>query len=516
MRPAGLAFAMLMAAEMAAAQVPAANEFIVNTYTSDYQQRSRVAVQPGGSFVVVWQSFGQDGDGYAAIGQRFDAAGVRLGGEFVANTTTADYQARPAVATDRNGNFVVVWHSFLQDGALYGIFGQRFDAAGRRRGAEFQVNTFTTATQYRPAVAMAPNGAFMVVWTSNVAANQDGDGRAVAGRVFDANGAAVGADFVVNSYTTAAQYQPAIAVDGAGNFVVVWNDGSGQDGVGNGIEGQRFSGTGARQGGEFRVNTSTAGKQYIWHSAIGAAPDGRFVVAYGDYSIDGDGPGLAAQRFSAAGTPLGAEILVNTYAEASQRLAAVAVDAQGNFVVSWESQGQDGDAFGVFGQRFAQDGTPRGDEFEVSTFGAANQFRSVAGSDPVGNFVVSWTTYALQDGSGTAAMARRFGGLLPQSLRVDTAAGGVLEPGETVDVRPTWRNVTGASQAITGGLSAIAGPAGATYAITDGVGSYGTVATGASAECSDCYGVMVSNPTPRPLTHWDASVLESLAPEAQG
>jgi hypothetical protein len=32
----------------------------------------------------------------------------------------------------------------------------------------------------------------------------------------------------------------------------------------------------------------------------------------------------------------------------------------------------------------------------------------------------------------------------------------------------------------------------------------------------DCYGVSVSDPTTRPATHWDVSVLESITPDAQG
>ena len=57
----------------------------------------------------------------------------------------------------------------------------------------------------------------------------------------------------------------------------------------------------------------------------------------------------------------------------------------------------------------------------------------------------------------------------------------VLEPGETVDVRPSWRNFNGAAQTFSGTLTNITGPAGATYTITDAAGDYGTVANGATA-----------------------------------
>jgi hypothetical protein len=113
-------------------------------------------------------------------------------------------------------------------------------------------------------------------------------------------------------------------------------------------------------------------------------------------------------------------------------------------------------------------------------------------------------------------MGRRFGGLRPRALAVDTAGNAVLEPGETVDVRPSWENFHGAGLAVGGTLSDIGGPAGAAYAVTDGAASYGTIADGSVAPCADCYGVSVSDPAPRPAVHWDATALESLTPDEQG
>jgi hypothetical protein len=85
-----------------------------------------------------------------------------------------------------------------------------------------------------------------------------------------------------------------------------------------------------------------------------------------------------------------------------------------------------------------------------------------------------------------------------------------------VDLRPSWRNVSGAAQTFGAGLSEMAGPPGPAYAITDASGAYGTVADDTTAPCVDCYGVSVSDPTTRPATHWDVSVLESITPDAQG
>jgi cysteine-rich repeat protein len=84
---------------------------------------------------------------------------------------------------------------------------------------------------------------------------------------------------------------------------------------------------------------------------------------------------------------------------------------------------------------------------------------------------------------------------------------GVLEPGEQVPMRPTWRNVSSVTLRLTAALSTFAGPAGATYDIPDALADYAMVAPGADGSCAagvNCYIVSVSAPPARPLTHWDA------------
>ena len=60
-----------------------------------------------GDFVVTWSSHGQDGSGWGVYAQRYNAAGVTQGGEFRVNTTTANTQGSPTVAMDADGDFVV-------------------------------------------------------------------------------------------------------------------------------------------------------------------------------------------------------------------------------------------------------------------------------------------------------------------------------------------------------------------------------------------------------------------------
>jgi hypothetical protein len=62
------------------------------------------------------------------VGSEDDSSGARLGREFRVNTYTTSSQFFPAVASDSSGNFVVVWNSFDQDGSGHGVFGRRFSA----------------------------------------------------------------------------------------------------------------------------------------------------------------------------------------------------------------------------------------------------------------------------------------------------------------------------------------------------------------------------------------------------
>jgi hypothetical protein len=497
---------LLLTASSALAQVRAGGEFQINTYTSGVEAWGAPAMAPNGDFVIAWHE--PDSDYYGIKAQRYDARGGRIGAEFRVNATTADYQVVPVVGTDARGNFAVVWLNWSLDGTQWNVFGQRFDAGGQPRGGEFQLNTFVGGNQIQDFMAMNAAGNFVAVWSSR---GSDGSGYGLSGRRYARSGAPVGGEFIANTYTPGNQIGGNVSMNAAGQFVVVWH--SRQDGDAEGIFGQRYDATGDRLGGEFQVNTATTGSQN--YPFVGLADDGGFVVAWSSSAGGADGVEVRGRRYNPAGAAIGGEFAVNTYTTGDQTVYAVVSDARGNFVVTWGDSAADGSDYGVVGRRFRADGTPRGSEFLINAYTTDRQSGGRVGSDAVGNFTVAW--YSLgQDGSSYGAFAQRFGGLVPSALAVDTAGNNILEPGETVDVRASWRNVNGAAQTFSADFSDMGGPAGATYMITDDSGDYGTVADGATAACSDCFAVAVSNPANRPATHWDASVVESITPDAQG
>jgi hypothetical protein len=408
-------------------------EFRVNTYTTHSQSWPSVSSNASGNFVVVWSSDYQDGSQFGIFGQRYDSGGNPLGGEFRVNTQTASFQVGPSVASDASGNFVVVWESSGQDGSVSGgIFGQRYDSDGNPLGGEFQVNTHTTFGQLDPSVASDESGNFVVVWAS---VGQDAGGYSVGifGQRYDSGGNALGGEFQVNTYTTGEQSDPSVTSDAAGNVVVVWQSWAqfgGQDGSYSGIFGQRYDSSGNALGGEFQVNTYTARNQDV--PSVASDASGNFVVVWQSDDQDGSNEGIFGQRYDSGGNPLGGEFQANTYTTDQQSLPSVASDASGNFVIVWESFGQDGSDWAVFGQRYDSDGSSLGAEFQVNTYTPDNQFSKSVASDANGNLVVVWQSWGGQDGHLSGIFGQRFSAACEASVQVK---GDIHTPGSTLPVR---------------------------------------------------------------------------------
>ncbi len=118
------------------------------------------------------------------------------------------------------------------------------------------------------------------------------------------------------------------------------------------------------------------------------------------------------------------EFQVNTYTSSEQQNPAIAMDAEGNFVVVWESKNQDGSSYGVYGQRFSSNGTPIDNEFRINTTTNGNQLNAAIAMNASGNFVVVWKS---PDGSDEGIYARRYdanGQALTGEFLVNTTTNG--------------------------------------------------------------------------------------------
>ena len=277
---------------------PLGTEFQINTRTTDFQRAADVGVAADGSFVVVWMSNNQDGAYAGVFGQRYDGTGARIGVEFQVNGSTLKSEVYPRIAIEADGDFVVVWVSSAS-GYGYEIDGQRFASTGARLGSEFMINTYVTSNHRYPAVAIDGDGDFIVAWQSYEQEGVFNFGGIYAQR-FNSSGAKVGGEFHVNSYIPKVQGNASVAAETNGDFVIVWDSRGDPDNT-VGVRAQRYTSAGAALGGEFAVNTYTTGAQY--QATMAMDSDGDFVVVW-----VGNKPGgyteIFAQRFSSNGSAL--------------------------------------------------------------------------------------------------------------------------------------------------------------------------------------------------------------------
>jgi len=313
-------------------------------------------------------------------------------------------QTSPAVAMGgADGRFVIAWTSKDQDGDGYGIYGLRHDSSGNAVGPEFEVNTYTAGNQYDPSVAMDANGNFVITWTSN---DQHDEWKGIYGQRYDSTGNPVGSEFKVNTYWLGLKDRSSVTMDAQGNFIVTWSS-HGQDGDGWGVYARRFDSAGNAVGPEFKVNATTTGQQE--GSSIAMDGDGNFVIAWASRNQDDDGWGIYGQRYDSTGNAVGSEFEVKTYTTGDKHhhRTSISMGFNGKSVIAWAGHDQDDKWWGIYGQLYNSFGTRVGQEFKVNTNTTGTQFKPSVAMDANGDFVVTWSSINPED-SGWGIYAHRY------------------------------------------------------------------------------------------------------------
>ncbi len=394
-------------------------EFTVNTETQYGQGNPSVTDLAGGGFVVTWVSEDPDVDGslFGIAGRIYGADGVAVGSEFTINTETQDNQGANHIVS-RGGNsvvgltsggFVVTWHSEDPDvdGFGYGIAGRIYGADGTAVGPEFTINTETLDNQSYPSATDLAGGGFVVTWTSGDP-DVDGSFYGIAGRIYGADGIASGPEFTINTETQNYQTQPSVTDLAGGGFVVTWrSDDPDVDGSGYGIAGRIYGADGIAVGSEFTVNTETLNIQQ--EPSVAGLANGGFVVTWTAFDLSGSG--VAGRIYGADGIAIGPEFTVNTKVTAAQYESSVTSLVSGGFVVTWSTFDSDFDqsVAGIAGRVYGADGIAVGPEFTVNTETLNNQLTPSVTGLTDGGFVVTWKSDDPDvDGSGYGISAQRF------------------------------------------------------------------------------------------------------------
>ncbi len=172
-----------------------------------------------GSYLVTWADFLNPGTNQDIFVQHYSASSAALGDQVMVNTFTTGVQSQASTTVLADGSYVVVWQSRLQDGSLYGVYGQSFNSAGAKVGGEFLVNTYTDNNQSSPTIQALDDGSFVVAWTSTL---QDGSGSGIYMQHYAADGTRIGVETRVADETIGNQTRPhMVAVDGG--VAITWS-----------------------------------------------------------------------------------------------------------------------------------------------------------------------------------------------------------------------------------------------------------------------------------------------------
>lgn len=325
-----------------------------------------VAVDEDGDFVVAWRSTLRDTSAryfsdikllrYNAAGAKQDLNALTVSCLSRNKAASADELTLtgPSVAMDSAGDFVVADTSYVQnDNARPFPTASLFRSNGTLASGCVRVGT---RLGLHPVVAMESDGDFAVAFETVLAANRTRD---IVARRFSAAGAARdGADIVVASSVAVPieipGVRPAIAINDLSEFIVTWTSPSASvNATSSRIEIRRYDGNGAAKGAAVPANASAS--NFSRDSRIGLANDGSFTVAW-EQLVTANNNDVMRRSFNANGVAVSGDVRVNTVTASFQDDPALAVNADGSFVVAWESANQDGLGDGVYAQR--HEGSP--------------------------------------------------------------------------------------------------------------------------------------------------------------
>ena len=397
-----------------AAQIVRGPELVLNSTKPGPQWMPDVAMGAQGGFVAVWVSGGVRGTPSNVIARVFSDNGKPKTPEIRVSSADAGRQVDPAVAASANGDFVVVWQSQETDDSPTRVWGQRFTAAGQRIGGRFPLGTWYGHAQSEPDVAMNAYGSYFVaVWTE-VDRWVDGDGQHttdVFARIFDEEGKP---EFALHDRDLY-QHNPAVSISADGwEFAVAyeWSSGRGPDATSN-VYAQRFEYWGRTidyLGYIPQDSNRPSGSRR--HDPVIALAHGAAFVAWMDERADPEQANDPGGRTGIRGTTWRydepkEEIRIPTFSQAEQTEPAIAATPDPGFLAVWTSQGNhDGDGRGIFLRRFGADGRPLSGELQVNVHAAGNQSQPAIALAPDGRGVVVWQSMG-RDGNDFGVAARR-------------------------------------------------------------------------------------------------------------
>lgn len=290
-----------------------------------------------------------------------------------------------------------------------------------RLGNEQRVNTTTAYNEEDPSVAALDGGGWIVAWQSH-----NENGTSIYQQRYDAAGNPDPKGEVKIGGSDASRNVSVTALAG-GSWLTTWSD--------NGdIYQQRYDASGNPDpSGAVRVNTSTEHDFFV--PVVTTLRDGGWLVTWSSSDPDASAWNVYQRRYDADGNPdPKGEMLVNTTTQNTQWRQSVTALADGGWVVTWDSMGQDGDSGGVYQQRYDANGNPFQGETRVNTTTVLAQSESSVTALADGGWLVTWRSRVDITG-GEGIYQQRYdkdgAAIGGEQVVATTMSGGLVQPSVT-------------------------------------------------------------------------------------
>jgi hypothetical protein len=397
--------------------VPTSRPFGVESpgdYSASYPD---VAALSDGAFIIVWQNYLPT----VLTGRRFDALGRPFGTEFQFDDSRSS--SGPALAASVDGRFMVVWADVRPGGVGFEIIGRRFSSDANPLEPELSVSEGVAATDHAALalsvarIAPAADGGIMVAWTEESYGLPGSEsGARIIGRRYDASGMAQRA--LQLNQKPDNTFCCASLVEKKDGFLVTWpklrSDGTTR------IVGRLLSSSGRPAGPPFRANSTGAisNRQRPTIAVASRTGDDGFIVTWQTthHLRSGvDDSGMFARRFADDGTPRGQDFRVSGAVADYDVDTQVAPLPDGGFIATWHRLDS------IHARRFRASGEAAGPSFKLVEGPLLGSLALAAG--PVNALVATWTAYDHLGGPGDI-FAQRFCVDVPALERCGDATNG--------------------------------------------------------------------------------------------
>ncbi|MBL0226644.1 MAG: hypothetical protein IPQ16_14045 [Geobacteraceae bacterium] len=308
-----------------------------------------------------------DGERYSIWAARYSPATGWGTPEVIEPDPTQNARA-PRVAMDAQGNAIAVWPHF--DGIRYNIWANRYTAGG---GWGEPVLLETDDGDARvPRIAMDAAGNAVVVWFQN-----DGARNNIWANRYTVD-LGWGTPTLIENNNDGAASAPQVAMDAIGNAMAVWDQ---DDGKRNNIWSSRYI-AGVGWGTAVLIETNDAGTARYPQVKIDAKGSAVAVWQQSDGTLNN----IWANRY-VVGVGWGAAVILETDKSGDALLPQIAVDAQGNAIAIWSQS--DGTRENIWSNRYST-GIGWGTAALLETNNAGSAGDAQVAIDPQGNALAVW------------------------------------------------------------------------------------------------------------------------------